>query len=318
MGTQTLMFFATDIANFLACKHIATLKREQEEGKISKKVFADPGAELLRKLGLEHEQKYLNELKARGLNVVEISTDVPWSQAAAATREAMVQGADVIYQATFIQEPWAGRADFLIRVETPSELAAAIQGKVPERMHVVLGRGAQPEEFSVQRYLAYFRKVKREFQAALAARPITYSEPVEHCNVCDWFLRCDERRHADDHLSLVAGITRNQRKALVEREISSVEKLATLTLPVTPKIDRIAPAPLLRIREQACVQRLGRERGEPVYELLDPDEAKKNSKRKPEGSETANPDNGKQEQGHADEALRGLLSRFPRVSVLSF
>ncbi len=336
MGTQTLMFFATDIANFLACKHIATLKREQEEGKISKKVFADPGAELLRKLGLEHEQKYLNELKARGLNVVEISTDVPWSQAAAATREAMVQGADVIYQATFIQEPWAGRADFLIRVETPSELgawsyevvetklakttkgraliqlclyselAAAIQGKVPERMHVVLGRGAQPEEFSVQRYLAYFRKVKREFQAALAARPITYPEPVEHCNVCDWFLRCDERRHADDHLSLVAGITRNQRKALVEREISSVEKLATLTLPVTPKIDRIAPAPLLRIREQARVQVLGRERGEPVYELLDPDEAKKNSKRKPEGSETANPD--KQEQGHADEALRGLAA----------
>jgi hypothetical protein len=29
--------------------------------------------------------------------------DVPWSQAAAATREAMVQGADVVYQATFVQ-----------------------------------------------------------------------------------------------------------------------------------------------------------------------------------------------------------------------
>ncbi len=36
----------------------------------------------------------------------------------------MVQGADVIYKATLIQEPWAGRADFLIRVETPSELGA--------------------------------------------------------------------------------------------------------------------------------------------------------------------------------------------------
>jgi uncharacterized protein len=145
----------------------------------------------------------------------------------------MVQGADVIYQATFIQEPWAGRADFLIRVETPSELGAwsyevvetklakstkaraliqlcfyselvtAIPGKVPERMHVVLGRGAQPEEFSVQRYLAYFRKVKREFQGALAARPITYPERVEHCRVCDWFTSCNERWHTDDHLTLV-------------------------------------------------------------------------------------------------------------------
>ncbi len=195
------MYFATNVANFLGCPHITTLNREQEEGQISKKVFADPGRSLLRKLGLEHEQKYLDELKVRGLKVVEIPTDVSWSEAAVATREAMVQGADVIYQATFIQEPWAGRADFLIRVETPceltawsyevvetklakstkaraliqlcfySELLAAIQGKVPERMHVVLGRGAQPEEFSVQRYLTYFRKVKREFQAALAATP---------------------------------------------------------------------------------------------------------------------------------------------------
>jgi predicted RecB family nuclease len=118
------MFFATDIANFLACKHIATLNREQAEGKISKKIFGDPGTELLRKLGLEHELKYLNELKGRGLKVVEIPTDVSWSEAAAATRVAMVQGADVIYQATFIQEPWAGRADFLLRVETPSEIGA--------------------------------------------------------------------------------------------------------------------------------------------------------------------------------------------------
>ena len=42
------MLFATDIANFLACQHIATFNREQAEGKISRKVFADPGAELLR------------------------------------------------------------------------------------------------------------------------------------------------------------------------------------------------------------------------------------------------------------------------------
>src|SRR5687767_10499647 len=97
------MFFATDIANFLACQHIATLNREKAEGKISKKIFADPGNELLKRLGLEHEQKYLRELiDVQGLKVVEIRTDIPWSQAAAATVEAMAQGADAIYQATFV------------------------------------------------------------------------------------------------------------------------------------------------------------------------------------------------------------------------
>ena len=194
---------------------------------------------------------------------------------------------------------WGGRADFLLRVDKSSELGdwsyevvetklakstkaraliqlcfyselvASVQGKVPERMHVVLGRGAQPEEFSVQRYLAYFRKVKREFQKALAARPITYPEPVEHCSVCDWFLHCDERRHVDDHLSLVANITRNQRNALAQREVNTVAKLANLTLPVTPKLDRIAPDPLLRIREQARVQVRGRDEGRPVYEFVE-------------------------------------------------
>jgi predicted RecB family nuclease len=118
------MFFATDITNYLACQHIATLNREHQEGKIRKKVYADPGAELLRKLGLEHEQKHLSELKARGLKVVEISTDVLWTEAASATREAMVYGADVIYQATFVQGAWGGRADFLRRVEISSEIGA--------------------------------------------------------------------------------------------------------------------------------------------------------------------------------------------------
>ncbi|MGH9883284.1 MAG: TM0106 family RecB-like putative nuclease, partial [Pyrinomonadaceae bacterium] len=299
------MFFATDIANFLACQHIATLNREEVEGRITKTFFADPGAELLRKLGLDHEQKYLNELKARGLKIVEIPTDIPWSDAAAATREAMVQGVDVIYQATFIQAPWAGRADFLLRVETLSdlgawsyevvetklakstkaraiiqlcfysELVAAIQGKVPERMHVVLGGGAQVEEFSVRRYLAYFRRVKREFQTALAAKPVTYPEPVEHCGVCDWATVCDEQWHKDDQLSLVAGITRNQRKALAEREVKSVAQLATLKLPVVPKIERIAPAPLVRIREQARVQVEGRTQNKPVHELIEPIEPSK-------------------------------------------
>jgi predicted RecB family nuclease len=304
------MFFATDIANFLACQHIATLEREEAAGEINKKHYADPGAELLRRLGLEHEQKYLRELiDVRGLRVVEIPNDVPWSQAAALTQESMAAGADAIYQATFIDGMWGGRADFLRRVETPSklgpwsyevvetklakstkaraiiqlcfysDLVARIQGLEPERMHVVLGGGAKAEEFRVQRYLAYFRKVRRDFQAAhptaesqaaLSAKPKTYPEPVEHCAVCIWFPNCDERRHADDHLSLVAGITGNQRKALVERDVTKLAQLGMLPLPVTPKMKRIAEAPLLRIREQARVQMRGRNEQRPVHELLEP------------------------------------------------
>src|SRR5258705_5696786 len=96
------MFFATDIANFFAGKHIATLNREQQEGKISKKAFADPGSELLRKLGLEHELKYLNQLKASGLRLLRLQRTLRGPKLRR-LREATVQGVDVVYQATFVQ-----------------------------------------------------------------------------------------------------------------------------------------------------------------------------------------------------------------------
>jgi len=255
------MYFATDIANFLACRHISTLNRLEATKQVTKQLYADPGLELLIKLGLEHEKEYLDELKNRGLRIAEISTEIPWADAADATRQAMAEGFDVIYQATFLQDPWGGRADFLRRVETPSalgcwsyeavetklakstkaraliqlclysELVAAIQEREPDRMHVVLGRGAAPEVFSVQRYLAYFRKIKRDFLAAVTTQAITYPEPIEHCFVCDWSPHCDEEWHRTDHLSLVAGITQNQRSSLVERAVDSVAKLAGLQLP---------------------------------------------------------------------------------------
>ncbi len=36
----------------------------------------------------------------------------------------MRAGAEVIYQATFARDGWRGRADFLVRVDEPSDLGA--------------------------------------------------------------------------------------------------------------------------------------------------------------------------------------------------
>ncbi len=294
------MFSPSAIADFLACQHLSVLNRAAKAGEIKKPYFPDPGVELLRKLGHAHEQRYFNQLIERGVEVFTVPDGLSWSDAAVKTVEAMRAGAPAIYQASVLSNEWYGRADFLLRVETPSELGGwsyevvetklarstkaraliqlcfyselvgAIQGRLPERMHVVLGGGAQAEAFRVERYVAYFRKVKREFEAALATNPVTYPDPVEHCNVCDWFPHCDDRRHADDHLSLIAGITRKQRKDLVMRRVSSVVQFATQPFPLMQRIEREAPAALMRIREQARVQVAGREQRRPVHELIQP------------------------------------------------
>lgn len=84
------MFFATDLANFLACRHITTLDRAADAGEISRDFYEDPGIKLLKELGLRHEQAYLSELQSQGRTVVTIPTEnSPWSAAADLTREVM-------------------------------------------------------------------------------------------------------------------------------------------------------------------------------------------------------------------------------------
>lgn len=178
------MFSPTSIANFLACPHLTALNRAEAVGELKKPFFADPSLDLLIKLGQAHEQAYLAQLTEQGLRIVEIPTDVSRRDAAARTVEAIRGGAEAIYQASFLDDQWYGRADFLIRVDMPSDLGSfsyevveaklarstkvraiiqlcfysdllsQIQGPVPEFMHVVLGGGVAPEKFPVHHYLA--------------------------------------------------------------------------------------------------------------------------------------------------------------------
>jgi predicted RecB family nuclease len=298
---------ATDIANFLACHHLLRLERAQKRGHLHKPFsLPDPGLDLLRELGIRHEQAYLRYLTdVQGLRVVPISTDTSWEDAVAKTVEAICGGADAIYQATFRSAPWIGRADFLIRRNRPSslgdfsyevvetklarstkarailqlcfysDLLAKIQGVLPEWMVVVLGSGSDTEKFAAPHYLAYFRKVKRDFEEAYKSSSDTYPEPVELCDVCAWFTHCDRQRRADDHLSFVAGITRLQRNELSLRQIDTMARLASLALPVEPKIERIGNAALVRIQRQALLQVRGREEGRTISELIGPVEEAK-------------------------------------------
>jgi len=299
------MFSPTSIANFLACQHLTALNRAAAAGEIKKPFFADPLLDFLIRLGQAHEQAYLRQLTAQGLTVVEIPTDGSRREAAARTVEAVRSGADVIYQPTFLDDQWYGRADFLIRVDKPSELGSfsyevvetklarstkaraiiqlcfysdllsRIQGVVPDYMHVVLGGGAKPEKFFVQRYLAFFGKIKRDFVAAQQAHSETYPEPVEHCRICDWSTVCDAQWRKDDHLSLVANITRNQRQALVAYGTETVAGLARLPVPPEPKVEGIKDQAFANIHQQARLQVQGREERRNIYELLVPPEPEK-------------------------------------------
>jgi predicted RecB family nuclease len=150
---------------------------------------------------------------------------------------------------------------------------AASTAALPAFMWVVPpGKEFAAECYRVAEYAAYYRYVKERLEAACAngVTAGTYPEPCAHCDVCRWFRECDRRRRGDDHLSLVAGIRRQQRDQLEEWATETVAKLAVLPIPLTHKPLHGSREGIVRVREQARVQVEGRARQKPVHEVLLP------------------------------------------------
>jgi predicted RecB family nuclease len=295
-----LLLSPTDLVGFLACAHLTQLELAAGRGEMQRPDLVDPELELLARRGQLHEATQLERLAAERGAAVTIAdhseTLDGLSRAEAETLAAMRDGAPLIYQAAFFHGRWRGRADFLLRVEEPSDLGpwsyevadaklarsvkvgallqmceysqqvTRLQGRAPEHMHVVLGDGRE-ETHRVCDYDAYFRGARKRFEQAVEGGPQeTYPNPVDHCKVCSWRDACDRRRRDDDHLSLVAGMRRDHTRRLATIAITKVAELAAA--PEDAEVP-LSDASWLRLRRQAALQVHDRETGEHVYELLD-------------------------------------------------
>jgi predicted RecB family nuclease len=296
-----LRFSATDLVGHLNCRHLTELDRAVATGTLARPHVWDPLLEALWERGARHEQAYIDHLAGQGLTVTTIPGIAIDAAAEAETLAAMRAGAPVIVQAALRSGRWTGRADVLRRVETPSalgawsyepydtklaqdtkagavlqlclyaELLAATQAAAPEHVHVVTPwTDFRPQTFRVDDYGAYFRQVRASLEAQLDAETIvtTYPEPVEHCDVCRWRPSCGDRRRTDDHLSLVAGISKAQASELRAHGVTTMAGLAALPLPWGWKPERGARESYERVREQARIQVQGRAAGETRHELL--------------------------------------------------
>jgi uncharacterized protein len=171
------------------------------------------------------------------------------------------------------------KASAILQICSYIDQLEGLQGVRPEWLHVALGgSGHAVERLRVDDYMAYYRSARDRFLRTLADEtppaypPIgTYPDPVEHCDVCRWAAVCATRRRGDDHLSLVAGISARQRRALTDRGVPTLEALGDLALPLTPPLEGVSAGALLRVREQARIQLQGRRELWPRYELLLPE-----------------------------------------------
>jgi len=310
-------FSATDLVGYLHCHHLLTLDRAVAEGTLAKPHVWDPLLQILWERGSAHEQAYIERLRNAGIDVARIGGFDVTNEAVTETLTAMRRGIPVVVQAALSHQGWSGRADILRRVEVPcalgnwsyeaidtklaretkagtilqlclySDLLTEMQGVPPEHMYVVPPWSEfAPQQYRFADYAAYFRKVKRALVAAMAGQAAgdTYPEPIEHCDICRWREPCKRRRRDDDHLCLVAGISKLQINELRARGIVTVQGLASMPLPLDWKPTRGSADSYTRIREQARIVVEARAAGAVKFELL-PVEAGFGFTRLPEPSE---------------------------------
>ena len=300
--TEDTMLVPSALTTHLACTHATVLDRAHALGEIAGPSRRDPTREQLAKRGQIHEARYVEYLRSLDEDIVDLRGHRDLGE----TRRAMERGAFAILQAPLGSGDWRGAADVLRRVGRPSELGAwsyeaydaklarqtkpgaivqlglysvwiaELQGLLPERMWIVApGDPFREEQHRPRDILAYVRHVQRRFEIEVredlaVARARSYPEPCDHCEVCRWWHDCKVRRVADDHLSLVAGLSRSQAGVLRDAGISTLAALATgkEAIPMRPAIG--ARESYVRAHEQARVQMLGRQAQRVLHELLDP------------------------------------------------
>ena len=303
------VYSASDLNDYLLCRRLAELDALVARGLLARPPETDEQAKLIRTKGEEHERRYLALLREHHGDdgIVEFGRAENTLDAfAAAEREtlaAMKTGVPIVYQATFFDGEFLGRADFLHRVERNSNLGswsyeildtklalssrpyflvqlcnyaehlARLQGAMPEHGSIVFGDGSQ-ERYRLHDYLAYYRHLKhgfldfaRDASRAASIEPAAYPYRCQHCRHCAWDADCTAKRRSDDHLSLVARMRGDQIAKLESAGIESTQALANAR-------DEQRPADMnehtfVTLRRQARLQVRERSSGEPIYELLE-------------------------------------------------
>ena len=256
-GRVRVRVSASDVANFLACQQLTQLDLQAARRTLRPPYAVDLGFEDLVRRGEEHERAALERFRADGHEVADLGeAGDPAGATAAAIRDGadvVYQGTltgagggvtlfgrpDFLVRADLLPAPDgdprpAGRhyevvdaklartakARAVLQTAFYSHLLAGLQGTEPRWMHLALGHG-DFARFKVRDFAAYERQTRRRLEEALGTEPPPglYPEPVEHCAICRWRAHCAERRRRDDDLSLVAGITTGQRRALKQAGI---------------------------------------------------------------------------------------------------
>ncbi|GGG60748.1 hypothetical protein GCM10011374_24540 [Kocuria dechangensis] len=282
-----LVWSASDLVRAAECPYANLCVLDEKLGRSPRRA-EERDAMLARtaELGDAHEHRVLaahreafgpwDPATGRGVHEVEPARAMDRAELTAKHAEsldAVRRGADVVFQASFFDGSFHGRADFLVRrpdgsyavhdtkLARHAKVTALLQlaayadqlerAGVAVAPEVTLVLGDQREAvFPVSEYLAVYRERRERFEAAAAAHrartgPVDWQDDdVARCGRCE---RCERAVAEHRDLLLTAGMSVRMRRTLRERHgVRTIDELAALG-------GRL-PAAVRRLRDQAAMQ----------------------------------------------------------------
>tara|TARA_R110002124_G_scaffold285991_1_gene465592 strand:- start:4065 stop:7436 length:3372 start_codon:yes stop_codon:yes gene_type:complete len=252
----------------------------------------DPLMSALQNKGNKYELEILNKFKQEDLNIIDLKEQ---PKNTSKTKEVLLTGADIIYQATLESDEFKGIADFLIKTPVKSalgdfhyevwdvklastvkpyfviqlccyvEILESLQGIRPEYMGIFLGNGDKIK-LRVTDYFYYYLNLKKSF---LAMHLNFDSNNQPDLNISNnfgrWSNYAENILKSKDHLFQIANITKGQIKKLNNAEVFTMQALID-----TDKnyIKGIKDSVLARLKEQAAIQKTSENKNIPEYKVL--------------------------------------------------
>ena len=237
---------AYSILDYSQCKYKTWLDFIQKPNAYPKNI--DPWLEIIRKIGIEHEESYLSDLK-KGEIVYEIDKNLDFSDKEKKTDEAIKKGEKIIYQPFLkygkntgspdflvksgdLYEPWDIKSSFKLKPENILQIChySYILDKkynlLPKLGKIIL-RDRSVQTININKFYDYFLSVNKGMKSFIDKQNKTpYPSKCNLCNVCEYKLFCEEKWKNDDHLNQVANVTKKQINILEENNIKTLKKLA--------------------------------------------------------------------------------------------
>jgi predicted RecB family nuclease len=292
---QELVFSPTDLTTFVDSPFASWMARFELEDRPAAVARDAPDGlmDLLGKRGIEHELAKLEEFRSEGRTILEISSAGSAQDRLAATEAALRSGADVIYQAYLALPPFAGFADFLVKVPGRSklgdwhyvvwdtklssivkptyllqtccyaEMLETIQGVLSETVTIALGSG-EDSSFRTLDFMSYYRAIKAEFLKAQSNfRSQDQADPGKSESWGNWSDFAAKLFMDRDHLIQVANIRKSQIVRLNAAGVGTMQQLAELS--PTVDVKGVNSLMLTRLRAQATIQCGSRGLPKPLY-----------------------------------------------------